>query len=133
MSTGFRRRLSLPGLLASCIVVAAPTLCLAGVLTHLCACEGVSAECGCSDACCEVCTHDGCENDPCQTRLTRQAGTRYEFDVTLAGLGGKLFLGPVLTTAIPTFPSRHGGYSTLGPPGIRKRIPYHPSDIPFLL
>ena len=138
-------------LLTGHLVLAAPSLCLAGLLKHVCACEStvggteVCSDCsdcsegsedrasGCSP---DGCSHDACENDPCQTRSTSAPDRpgRIDLDLNLR-LVAPHFLLPsaFLETAFETGgPLARFGYTSLGPPGFLRRIPFHTADVPLL-
>ncbi len=131
------------------LVLAAPSLCIAGLLKHPCECAGASS--GCSEGCStgsgssegresgcspDGCSHDDCDNDPCQTRSTSAPDRpgRIELDLSLGRLAAPLFLLPsaLLKTTFEACPLGRLGYTSLGSPGVLKRIPYHSADIPLL-
>ncbi len=149
MKSFFRHSQVWLALLSGHLVLAAPSLCLAGLLMHPCECEstGCSEGAGCSDGCSDECdcspqgcSHDDCENDPCQTRSTSAPDRpgRIDLDLSLR-LVAPLFLLPAafLETAFEAggpmarLGRRSFGVS-LGPPGVLKRIPYHSADLPLL-
>ena len=82
-------------LFSTTLFIAGPLLCEAGVLEHLCDCVGSACQCcaissdqelhpGCGDET-HGCSHDGCENDPCQAALAR-SGDKKEMPIAPAAL-----------------------------------------------
>lgn len=97
-------------------VVAAPALCVAGVLAHECRCEDEIA-----------CDHESaCESDPCGELLVRRDAS-FEHSI-LAELASAL---PVTHLERPSnrggLPRAHGHPCPLPPVGVR-----HASDLPLL-
>ncbi len=145
MKTFFRRSQVWLALLTGHLVLAAPSLCLAGLLKHACECEstmedGGSTGCseghagGCSP---EGCSHDDCENDPCQTRSTNAPDRpgRIDLDLSSERLAAPLFLLPsaFLETVFATGgPLARLGHRSFGISLALKRIPFFSADIPLL-
>ena len=117
-----------------------PTLCAAGILTHPCKCSAGVSECG---ACCEseeascncvdeTCSHDGCENDPCQVGLAAKSEGNKKLELSVAPLQEVAF---ATLRAFEEFAIRKAGppHEFFGRPGSKKNLPYHLSDTPLLV
>lgn len=110
-----------------------PALCAAGALTHPCDCPSETADC---DSCCEpdefgcgcldgACSHDSCENDPCQV-VAAPKGDVSETDLAAP----PVLLWVSLLVARVEALERFKTCAPSSPPGLGKNLPYFPTDLP---
>ena len=120
-------------LLSALWLALTPALCAAGALRHPCDPSEATACGDCCEAeeigcdCIEGCSHDGCENDPCQMSVRPEEDSTVRSVQTTAPL--------LIVVAWLDYPSetveRPLPSDGSGPPGLGKNLPYFRSDLPL--
>ena len=79
-----------------------------------------------------TCSHDGCENDPCQIGIAAKSEGNKKLELSVAPLQEVEYATP---TPLEEFAISKASppHESFGGPGSKKNLPYHLSDIPLLV